>query len=71
MIQSNSCNLKAVMISKMSIERCQGYLAHLHALMYLSGEDEADDLVMESVLKVMENIKGELEHSSKALGAYE
>lgn len=68
----NAFNINAVIVSKLSIERCQSHLAHLHALMYLRehGESKTDDLVSESVLQVMEQMGRELAHSSRALSVF-
>lgn len=62
-----------LIVGKLSIERCQNHLAHLHALMHLCRPEglEFDSLVAESVLSVMESIERELAQSAKALSMFE
>ena len=73
MSKTNLSNINALIISRLSIERCQGHLAHLHALMHLCGRGRVgvDDRVAESALKIMENIESDLAHSATALSFFE
>ncbi len=63
----------AVIVSRISIERCQNHLAHLHALMHLCEPDHLghDSFVAESVLRVMEIMESDLVHSAKALSHFD
>lgn len=69
----NTTNCNAILVSRLSIERCQAHLAHLHALMHLCRPVDmgCDQLVAESFTRVMEDIEGELGHSVKALNHFE
>ena len=64
-------NPSIAIVGKLSIERCQTHLAHLHALMHLSREENSsDNFITESVLGVMESIERELAHSARMLGMF-
>lgn len=66
-------NFNAVVVGRLSIERCQGYLAHLHALMHLClpGDLGCDGLVAESARKIMADLESELAHSANVLSVFE
>jgi len=63
----------AVIVGRLSIERCQAHLAHLHALMHLCAPAALgmDGLVAESVLRVMQDLEGELMQSARAMSMVE
>ncbi len=60
----------AVLVGRLSIERCQTHVAHLHALMHLCEPPcfGMDELVAESARRIMQNLESELEHSAEVMG---
>lgn len=58
-----SC-LNAVMMCRLSLERCQVHLAHLHALLHLflspGRSDDSVELVVENMRKVMAGMERDL-----------
>lgn len=71
-MKTNTAYSNAVIVSRLSIERCQNYLAHMHALLYLCEPSNMglDKTVSGSMLKLMENMERELNQSVAALGTY-
>lgn len=59
----------ALIVGRLSIERCQAHVAHLHALMHLCAPESLgmDELVVQSMLRVMENLESDLVHSVSAI----
>lgn len=58
-----------LVVSRLAVERCQNYVAHLHALMYLC---EPRDLGLENVLsesarQIMESLSSDLSLIGQAL----
>ena len=71
-VKADSGVMNAILVSRLSIERCQSYLAHLHAIMHLCDDAMArDELVTESVINIMRTIESELAHSASALGTFD
>lgn len=70
MSKTDHANSAAVFITKLSIERCQMHLAHLHALMHLC-YPPGDSFLEGSFLKVMETIEGELSYTEATLSHFE
>ncbi len=64
-----SLNDNDVVCLRLSIERCQKYLAHLHAVMYMCDPKDLglDDIMAENARGIMGAINRELSLSSKAL----
>lgn len=58
----------AVFFSKLSIERCQVHLAHLHALVHFCGVDEDKEaLIGDNFRRIIEVLESELMHSAHLL----
>ncbi len=64
-------NDSALIVGKLTIERCQNYLAHLHALMHVCRPDDLgmDPVAAESARKIMIFMEQELKASADILDA--
>lgn len=73
MRNTETLNPNLAIIGKLSIERCQTHLAHLHALLYLCCPRAAfaDSVIEESLIDVMASIEHELAQSARLLGMLE
>ena len=61
-----------LLMSRLSIECCQACLAHLYALMHLAQPGpEAETLVSENFMRVIQAIDSELSHSARTLSHFE
>ncbi len=58
-----------VICARLSLERCQKYLAHLHALMYMCDPVDLgmDEIMSESAKRIMAAMNQELLLSAKSL----
>lgn len=67
-IESNN-----VICAKLSLERCQKYVAHLHALMYMCdpGDLGMDETMSENARRIMGAINQELLLSARSLAREE
>lgn len=61
-----------MIIGRLSIERCQSHVAHLHALMHLCEPATMgmDGLVAESMLRIMAHLESDLSHSARAMSHF-
>jgi hypothetical protein len=59
----------ALIVSQLSIERCQQLLAHLHALMYLCGPPDLglEDTAAASARAILQSLAQELSLSAQTL----
>jgi len=65
---------RAAILSKLSIERCQCYLAHMHAIMHLDvPHDMCGDEAMaqDNIRAIMSNIERELSQNAERLRFFE
>lgn len=72
-MSENPSNPNALLVGRLSLERCQNYLAHLHALLHLCEIDEPgfDRLVAQSARKLIADLESELAHSATILSVFE
>ena len=64
----------AVMIGRLSMERCQNSLAHLIALSHLYDEEDSDEqrrLIRECKMRIIADIGRELDHHMALLDFFE
>ena len=69
MCTTNQTSLNSIIVTKLSIERCQYAIAHLHALMHLCEPQDigVEEPVATSIRVVLEAMNKELSHSYETL----
>lgn len=72
-VERNVSNSNNVVCVKLSLERCQKYLAHLHALMYMCDPKDLglDEIMAENACRIMSAINQELLLSAESLSGTE
>lgn len=57
-------------VGMLGLERCRGYLAHMHAIMYMCKPEDAglDPVAAGNMRRLMELMDGELQSSYAVLG---
>jgi hypothetical protein len=68
-MKNESTESNGIVCAKLSLERCQKYLAHLHALMYMCEPRDLgmDEIMSENARRIMSAINQELMISAKSL----
>ncbi len=72
-MQNKSIESNYVICARLSMERCQKYLAHLHALMYMCDPQDMgmDEIMSENARRIMGAINQELLLSARSLAQEE
>jgi hypothetical protein len=68
-MQNKFLDSNHLVCAKLSVERCQKYLAHLHALMYMCDPKDLgmDEIMSENARRILSAINNELMLSAKSL----
>ena len=68
-MKNESLESNGIMCAQLSLERCQKYLAHLHALMYMCEPRDLgmDEIMSENARRIMSAIHQELMLGAKSL----